>query len=156
MGGANLTPARADLMFLLKGGPLVQRQIAELLTVSRPVISRMVTSLEKLQFVERVAVAHDRRYRLIRLTPKGFKELEKVLDGFVCEDPSASVQYTAEGLVMQDWEIALRRAGVKADVLSEEDQFPLLKRMYRFTRSLNYHHEWLEGGRALEELRTSG
>jgi len=74
---AELTPQRIDLMLLLRGAPLSQRQIAERLCVCGAVVSRIVDALVELELVERLVPVDDRRLRIPRLTVLGVQRLAR-------------------------------------------------------------------------------
>jgi DNA-binding MarR family transcriptional regulator len=76
-----LTAARFDMMFALAGQPLMadqfqggrmlQSELRKTLGVSAPVVSRMLRSLEALDWVTRRRSECDRRQRDVALTPSG-------------------------------------------------------------------------------------
>lgn len=76
-----LTDIQFNLMMLIKhhGGEegLSQARLSEMMMVNRANITGLVDRLEKIDMVQRTA-AEDRRYNMIRLTPKGRKILDKL------------------------------------------------------------------------------
>jgi DNA-binding MarR family transcriptional regulator len=68
--GKALTPARFNLMYALHGKPMRQSDLWKLLGVVRSVVSEMLDSLSKLQWVTAIRAA-DGRTRLISLTRFG-------------------------------------------------------------------------------------
>jgi DNA-binding MarR family transcriptional regulator len=59
-------------------GPQSVLELARFERVAHPTMSRIVTSLEKAGFAQRVAVPEDRRTRHVQLTPQGRTSYEKV------------------------------------------------------------------------------
>src|SRR4029079_9577534 len=96
------TPPRNDLLMLIRHGPLVQKQIAMELGVTRPVVSRMLDALEKLGLVKRTIPPEERRYQIISLTPKGEESLMILFDNYACEEGIRSLQSDMEGLLMHE------------------------------------------------------
>ena len=78
---AGLTPARFDLMRVIKTNPVgvTQRTIRYLLGVSAATISRMVTSLEALGYVTRSRLVRDRRCVVVTLTEDGDERIQRAL-----------------------------------------------------------------------------
>ena len=67
-----LTPARAEVLWLLhRSGPLMQRELSELLTCTPRNVTGLVDALERAGFVERTAHPSDRRAVMVRLTASG-------------------------------------------------------------------------------------
>lgn len=75
-----LTPSRLELMLAIYEEPLIQRDIAFALGVTRSVVSKQVTVLEKLGMVRRKGIEGDKRLRLITLTDYGIGMLAKFFD----------------------------------------------------------------------------
>src|ERR1700743_3966546 len=75
--GSGLTPARYDMCHALKLQKYGMRQknLAEVLGVTRATVSRMVRSLEKLRYVRREFDPTDRRCKLVSLTEEGPRRL---------------------------------------------------------------------------------
>lgn len=74
-----LTCARFDLLIAVGfGRGAVQSDLWKRLGVSRPVVSRMLKALERLQLVERHVLEEDRRQRWVELTPFGRRFFKKV------------------------------------------------------------------------------
>jgi DNA-binding MarR family transcriptional regulator len=75
-----LTDVQFNLMMMLKhhGGTegLSQARLSEMMLVNRANITGLIDRLEKAGFVARTA-ADDRRYNMIKLTPKGRQLLDK-------------------------------------------------------------------------------
>jgi DNA-binding MarR family transcriptional regulator len=67
------------LTWVAERGPLTQRQLADLLNITRPSVGAFIDGLEKRGLVERVGDPNDRRVWLITLTP----EAKPYVDGFV-------------------------------------------------------------------------
>ncbi|MFN2223105.1 MAG: MarR family winged helix-turn-helix transcriptional regulator, partial [Candidatus Promineifilaceae bacterium] len=66
--GQLMTPGNLQLMFMLLDGPSSLSELAELHNVSLPTMSRTVSRLEKIGWIERRSDPHDRRVTLIVLT----------------------------------------------------------------------------------------
>jgi DNA-binding MarR family transcriptional regulator len=80
-----LTPARFDLLFVMlesRCGGMAQAELHRALGVSRPVISRLVASLERLRFVRRWPWRRGAR-REVLLTPLGRQVLRHARRRFV-------------------------------------------------------------------------
>jgi DNA-binding MarR family transcriptional regulator len=74
--GADLTPARFDLLHILDAQDphrygFFQRELCALLGVTAPTVSRMPTSLQGLGYIRRELDWEDGRRRVITLTPEG-------------------------------------------------------------------------------------
>jgi DNA-binding MarR family transcriptional regulator len=67
---------------------VTQRDLAELMCVSRPTVTVMLQKMERAGLVERTADAADQRFTRIRLTETGWRvheEMHRVLDQFATE-----------------------------------------------------------------------
>jgi DNA-binding MarR family transcriptional regulator len=73
--GQLMTPANFQLMFMLQDGPASLSELAEFHNVSLPTMSRSVTRLEKIGWIERLSDPQDRRVTLIMLTEDGLDRL---------------------------------------------------------------------------------
>lgn len=73
--GKLMTPGNFQLMFMLQYGPATLSELAEYQSVSLPTMSRSVSRLEKIGWIERRSDPHDRRVALITLTDTGRKRL---------------------------------------------------------------------------------
>ncbi len=73
--GRSMTPGNLQLMFILLDGPSSLSGLAELHNVSLPTMSRTVSRLEKIGWVERRSNPSDRRVTLIALTEDGRRRL---------------------------------------------------------------------------------
>lgn len=73
--GRSMTPGNLQLMFMLLEGPSSLSELAELHNVSLPTMSRTVSRLEKIGWVERRSDPSDRRVTLIILTEDGRRRL---------------------------------------------------------------------------------
>src|ERR1700761_5974996 len=71
--GTGLTVARYDMLFTIKRakGCISQKQLREILGVTRPTVSKMLDSLEELGYVRRVIHPLDRRCKDVLLTEEG-------------------------------------------------------------------------------------
>jgi DNA-binding MarR family transcriptional regulator len=81
-----LTSARFDMLYAVLESPLrslAQRQLRELLGVTAPTVSRMVTSLEQLGFVRREKTYGDRRMRTVFLTDQGLRVIRRARSAFI-------------------------------------------------------------------------
>ena len=108
---AGLTPQRVDLMHLAREFDLSQRQLAERLCVSTPVVSRMLAALERRGLVYRVEDPRDRRNKFTRLTRDGLDAV-----GQCCPAAdSRGAQATGEGIWLAAWRIKLARLGLRVD-----------------------------------------
>lgn len=75
-----LTPARLELLLTIYEEPLIQRDVAAALGVTRSVVSKLVTVLEKLGLVRRKGIEGDKRLRLVTLTDYGIGLVGKYFD----------------------------------------------------------------------------
>ncbi len=109
-----LTSSRLDFLGLLVIHGRCQRELAELLCVSEPVVSRMVRALVRLGLVERHIPIADRRFRIVSLTRKGRDVFDVLMDCELplCMDDSDDVRGLAESSWVQDWYVTLQRAGL--------------------------------------------
>ncbi len=83
-----LTPARFDMIYAIRHSGrtfMTQMELRRVLGVSRPTVSRMLASLEKLGLVWR-GPTHDRRTRKVDLTPAGERLLKRVLDELIAPE----------------------------------------------------------------------
>lgn len=72
------TLMQAHTLRMLSEGPRSFKELVALRRVSAPTLSRTLNALVKRGWVERVPHAHDRRQRLLRLTPAGMAEFERL------------------------------------------------------------------------------
>jgi len=78
-----LTDVQFNLLILLaihsgsKGG-LSQAQLSDMMLVNRANITSLIDRMEKAELVERTDAPNDRRYNIIKMTPKGKKLFAKV------------------------------------------------------------------------------
>ncbi len=82
-GQYGITDVQFNMMNLLyyesgKDGGLSQAQISDMMLVNRANITSLVDRMEKTELVNRTAHANDRRYNIIKLTPKGKNLYTKV------------------------------------------------------------------------------
>jgi len=73
--GQLMTPGNFQVLFMLQDGPVNLSELAESQNVSLPTMSRSVSRLEKIGWIERRSDPHDRRVTLIVLTEDGRKRL---------------------------------------------------------------------------------
>ncbi|CAN5439465.1 hypothetical protein BH09MYX1_BH09MYX1_29780 [soil metagenome] len=75
-----LTPARLDMLrvIMAAGGSILQLTMRHRLSVTKPVISVMVRSLEKLKFVTRERCEKDRRTFVVKLTEEAIFALRAI------------------------------------------------------------------------------
>jgi DNA-binding MarR family transcriptional regulator len=78
--GQLMTPGNFQLMFLLQEGPASLSELAEFQNVSLPTMSRSVSRLEKIGWVERRSDPLDRRVTILVLSDDGRKRLEEMSD----------------------------------------------------------------------------
>ncbi|CAN5168472.1 hypothetical protein BH09MYX1_BH09MYX1_52140 [soil metagenome] len=110
-----LTPARLDMLrvVLEAGGSILQLSMRHRLSVTKPVISVMVRSLEKLGLVTRERCEDDRRTFVVRLTEKAKSALRDifyvtVVLGFLKLAFMGAFQ-TMSGVMHRHWELAMVR-----------------------------------------------
>lgn len=119
-----LTSARLDFIALLVRGPLCQRDIADKLCVSQPVVSRMVRALMRDGFVKREVPNADRRYRMVSLTAFGRDEYVSLTDceWFLPDDARVDVQGIGEALWSGHWEKGLEkmRLGLLSQIFEQD------------------------------------
>jgi MarR family 2-MHQ and catechol resistance regulon transcriptional repressor len=60
------------------GGGLSQAQLSDMMIVNRANITSLVDRMEKSDLVARTAAPNDRRYNIVKMTPKGKKLFAKV------------------------------------------------------------------------------
>ena len=106
-----LTPQRLDLMHLAGTCDLSQRELAERLCVSRPVVSRMLAALERLRLVYRVEDPADRRTKFTRLTREGAAAVAQCCP----TGSSRGAQATGEAIWLHAWRARIARLGLRVD-----------------------------------------
>ena len=78
----DLTPAKLNVLMLVKhvggGEGLPQREIAKRLIISGSDVTGLIDRLEKEGLLIRRGVSHDRRVKLIKITPKGSVLLDRL------------------------------------------------------------------------------
>ena len=124
-----LTPQRVDLMFCLRNGPMIQRDLAFEMGVVRSVVSKMVTALEKLGIVERRGVIGDRRLRLVTLTQRAFDLMSLLIEHAPLDYGGNSLQIATERQLLGDFDEQLRGQKVGISDFSFEDHRELLRAM---------------------------
>jgi DNA-binding MarR family transcriptional regulator len=128
-GIVNLTPQRVDMMFFLRDRPMIQRDLAFEMGVVRSVVSKMVTSMEKLGLVERRGVEGDRRLRLVTLTKHAFDLMSDMLEVAALGEYGNTLQIACERQVIADFEDDLRAQKVGISDFSVRDHRELMARM---------------------------
>lgn len=108
---ARLTPQRVDLMLLIRGEKLLQRQLAERLCVTRPVVSRMIAALCELGLVRNVVAWFDRRCRVPELTESGQARLALCFP----RPTRRGAQSTGEAEWLRAWRKHLAKLGIRVD-----------------------------------------
>ncbi|MHC4623145.1 MAG: MarR family winged helix-turn-helix transcriptional regulator [Planctomycetota bacterium] len=78
-----LTDVQFNVMILLchQSGPeggLSQAQLSDMMLVNRANITSLIDRMEKAELVVRTAAANDRRYNIVKLTPRGKKLFARV------------------------------------------------------------------------------
>ena len=78
-----LTDVQFNVMMLLgyqsgTQGGLSQAQLSDMMLVNRANITTLIDRMEKADLVVRTAAAKDRRYNIVKMTPKGKKLFAKV------------------------------------------------------------------------------
>lgn len=116
MGG--LTSARADLMAILLRCEHAQVELATILCVSPPVVSKMLKALEALGFVHRRRLENDRRYKICSLTSAGRERALACLDdlGGPPPDGAWSAQCLGEQVWTRDWQEPFDELGIGTHV----------------------------------------
>lgn len=76
--GHSMTPGNFQLLFILQEGPANLSELAEYQNVSLPTMSRSVSRIEKIGWIERNKDPGDRRVTLIALTDDGRRQLEEM------------------------------------------------------------------------------
>lgn len=112
-----LTPARVDLMAILLVAEKSQMQLAAILCVTAPVVSRMLEALEDLGLVRRRVPSWDRRRKLVSLTAAGRQRLVICLDDHDRREPDGihSAQCIGENTWLHDWLRPLTRLGLELE-----------------------------------------
>jgi DNA-binding MarR family transcriptional regulator len=109
---ARLTPQRIDLMLQLRQWRLNQKDLADRLCVTRPVVSRMLKALVALGLVETTIGERDRRERYPQLTRSGKERLAKCFPG----DTRHGAQDHGEITWLHRWrEIIADQLGIRVD-----------------------------------------
>lgn len=109
---AGLTPQRVDMLLLLRGFRLTQKEIAWRLCVSPPVVSRMLSALEDLELVYRAGDRADRRRRIPQLTDAGQARLARCFP----EPTTRGAQTTGEATWLATWRPWLaQQLGLRVD-----------------------------------------
>lgn len=78
--GALADPVRCGVVELLRARPLRSSELAELLTTTRPLMSRHLRVLRRAGLVEEESPAEDARVRVYRLRRERFRELRSWLE----------------------------------------------------------------------------
>lgn len=123
---SGLTPARADLLFALRGGAVLQRDLVLELGVTAPVVSRMLASLEKLGFVVRTRAPYAKHMRVCHLTREGSIAIGILIDAIHEGLPEYPPQWRGEDAVLRQYAKQFWRARVKAPPPSKRDQGALV------------------------------
>jgi len=129
-----LTPARFDLLFALKephenGFSVLQSELRAKLGVSRPTVSRMLASLERLGFVRRDERAYTRRVYLTRL------------GRYVVRRAAKRVYHS--GFAFREVRRAIRLGPPLLDFMARADLESLLNKMRRtFRDSATLYYRW--------------
>lgn len=114
---AKLTPARADLMLLLRDHPMLQAGIIREMCVSAPVVSRMLKALEGLGLVQRRPHPSDHRYRIVELTRLGHEALAPLFEDLLPEgDEAGTVQDAAESITLTYLKGPLTQLAIQTDI----------------------------------------
>lgn len=77
-----LTEARAHLLWVLRGGPVTQRELADALAVTPRNVTGLVDGLVATGYVAREPHPTDRRAVLVTLTDAGTTLLTSMVDGY--------------------------------------------------------------------------
>lgn len=133
---AALTPARADVLTLLREQPRIQREIAAILCVSEGVVSRLVTALEQAGLVQRTIPPRDRRMREVSLMDLGRERLAMMTNEYVGLDPlgSESVQCSGELFWSVHWDLVLTSLGLDRLSVIRDSPTPPYWHMQRVAR----------------------
>jgi len=137
-----LTSARVDLLSLLMQRQRVQVDLAALLCVSPPVVSKMLAALERLGLVERFRHPYDRRYKVCVLTDAGRQQVHVCLDeiGGDPADGTWSAQCVGEHRWTYDWWKPLVRIGLELRSVVEQPALPFhwFARIQDWNRAVSY------------------
>jgi DNA-binding MarR family transcriptional regulator len=81
--GFGLTDVQFNVMMLLRyqSGPeggLSQAQLSDMMLVNRANVTSLIDRMEKADLVVRTDAPHDRRYNIVKLTPRGKKLFARV------------------------------------------------------------------------------
>ena len=95
----NITAARVDMMQAICKQPWSQlkeqRKLVAKLGCVRSVVSRMLKAMEKLGLVSREKATYDKRLRLVSLTKKGLRLLDRVTRSYIRSGVAAVWVYKA-------------------------------------------------------------
>jgi len=124
---AQLTSARADLLISIVKGERIQAEIAAILCVTPPVVSRMLRALEDQGLVQRRRAPHDARCKLVSLTAEGERRLaQSIAHPMDPElDDAVSTQCDGETQWMRYWAPALEPLGVEVRSVLRHAPLPL-------------------------------
>ncbi|MBK6695417.1 MAG: MarR family transcriptional regulator [Myxococcales bacterium] len=132
---AKLTPARADLMLLLRDHPMLQSGIIREMCVSAPVVSRMLKALEGLGLVQRRPHPSDRRYRIVELTRLGHEALAPLLEDLLPEgDEAGTVQDAAESITLTYLKGPLTQLAIQTDIPCDRNLRETLPTFFELVR----------------------
>ena len=135
-----LTPARCDLMLAIEDNEMTQNELAATLSVTPPVVSRMVKALVTLGLVVKRKNDRDRRFNFIALTKRGKYALLGLYDDIIPDD--IHVQFAGEDRSLGYWEQDLAAAGVTTQPPARGDMRELLLSIYRRVQKTDYTFEW--------------
>ena len=130
-----LTAARFDMLTAISRYPFgpFQRQLREMLGVSRATISRMLISLEELGLIERRRCQTDRRQLHISLTAAGLSRLRRATAAFIT---SGAAQLAVDSALTQgrvhDESLCFTQMGIAEGILR------LLRDAFRDLARLHY------------------
>lgn len=136
-----LTSARLDLLTILLAGERIQVQLAAVLCVAEPVVSRMVRELERLRWIERRVHPDDRRCKIVSLSAAGRERLAPYLDADYHRDPSGQISAQCEGesVWTSDWQKPFGRIGLSLDeYFLPHAADPLFRAMQRWNKAHRY------------------
>lgn len=148
-----LTSARLDFLTILLDGERIQVELAAILCVAEPVISRMVRALEELGWVQRRRDPEDLRCKIVSLTERGRTWLAPHLDAEQRLDPSGqrSAQCEGEAAWTHDWSLPIARIGLSLDAFSTEHAADSLFRLLQLWNKRNRYDavfDWWSDHRA--------
>jgi len=127
-------------MLALQDNEMHQNLLAAVLSVTPPVVSRMVKALVELDLVQIRKDPNDRRFNHVALTDRGTYALEGLYDDIIADD--CHVQMAGEACALGEWERDLAVVGIRPQPLTWRDARDVALDIYARVRRTDYTKEW--------------